>query len=871
NLKRGQSTFFDTTIHGVGTIEAPLVYTVANGTPSIVTLEGGNSQTFTIQPGDGESGNWFRHFNIKSLRTGNFSLTTNLVVPEADFPVGSDVGGNIVDTDNSNINCRIFDQSFQVTATECEALGGTANDGSVVFSSESIDAGPSMSELEVTLTGDSNEVGMSISIIGGELPEMIVSTCTPIDPELESAVSFLTESQSSYQISAINPSFGRPSAANLQTTLLYSDGSAQVVNHQINFKGNPFFSIAQSAELDEIRKEQRDIVREINSAKTTKDQLEGQQKTARDRYIKARETYRINNSQFWYLWKIDQSLEKAQPAFADSLKVLTDSLKTFKKRTGGAPGRADAKKIEDNLRDARKAHQDCLAQLAALKQEQTDHTNEIATLKEQQKQLHREIMALFRTTGMDFAGSTRRDKDGNFHYQYGVVTVSGDGTGTFHKGSLPVQIAGKVAALEKQMKLVTERLNALNERSKALPGEIAAKSAACGVLAQKVEDAEAAKSRKDALTAEEQYWNNKIEAMCAKITTLLTRLKKWAALNDPSLLSLIEQVRCGDDIWVKINSVIKRKQNLEKGYEGKATNARRDMNNAKKTLEELEGKIKAQEEKIKAAQKALVANQKEEAKAAAAALSKDKEKCLKIMKELGYEATTIADVIDLYEISQDLKKAADEAKNAMDNLRKAIDYGAKQGLDPGAAKKWVAETQKRLGAIAKKLEKLEKYRDLAKKIQEYADRIGKLIGSDGTPTKNAEAFGEGLKFMNEALQALAQRFPILKVFTAYFTFITESYGAIMNGANDALKKEYQQLLANVRNNMSCEQLMRVCCSDENELAKIKEWAYNEYVVKPGFDGLRRDQTQAKKIIDKLVEQRMAECCFQRLQAIKAAE
>lgn len=65
--------------------------------------------------------------------------------------------------------------------------------------------------------------------------------------------------------------------------------------------------------------------------------------------------------------------------------------------------------------------------------------------------------------------------------------------------------------------------------------------------------------------------------------------------------------------------------------------------------------------------------------------------------------------------------------------------------------------------------------------------------------------------------------------------------------------------------------MQVCRSNGDDLNKVKAWAYNEYVVKPGYDPLRRDQTQAKELISKLVEQRMAECCFQRLQAIRSAQ
>ena len=876
DLKRGQSTYFDATIHGVGTIEESLFYTVVNVTTAVVTLQGGNTQSFEINPSDGENGNWFHHFDIKSLKTGNFSLTTNLVIPDTPYPDASStttgvISENTLSSTEGNIDCRLYNQSFTVTKEECEGLGGTIHDGDYTSTLEETEGVLELSEVAINTTQDSNEIEVQIEIVSGNIPEMVVSTCKPLDPEIEAAVTFLTSQQQTYAISFKNPSFGEPSVANIETTLLYSNGNSQTINTHVNFLGNPFYSIAQSEELTKIRREQNKIKNQLGTAERNKNGLVGQRNATRNRYIKARNTYKTNHSQFWYLWRIDQSLEKARPVFADSLKVLTDSLAAFKKRTGGARSKVDTKKIEDNLRDAIKAYQDCLDQLSRLRQEQTDLKNRMGVLKEQQKQIHRDIMKLFRTTGMDFAGSTRRDKNGKFHYQYGVVTVTSNGTGTFHKGSLPAQISSKVSALEKQMKLVTERLNGINERLNNLPAEITSKSANCANLAQKVKDAEAAKKNNDAITAEDQSWNSKIDKMCAKIQKLLDNLKIWAAVNDPNLLNQINNVKCGPNIWAQINGVINRKKVLEKGFEGKLANAFRDMNNAKAALDALDKKIREEEEKIRIAQIALVANQKKEAKAAAVALAKDQEKCLKIMKELGYGATSIADVIDLYEISQDLKNAANEAKDAMDNLKKAIAFGAKQGMDAGEAKKWVEKAQKRLGNISKKLAKLEKYKDLAKTIQEYSDRIGKLIGSDGSPTENAEAFGEGLKFMNEALDALADKFPILKVFTAYFTYITESYGAIMKGANKAVREQYQKLLSTVRTNMKCDKLLEVCRSNGDDLAKIKEWAYNEYVAIPGYDALRRDQTQAKDIISKLVEQRMAECCFQRLQAIRAAQ
>lgn len=871
-LKRGRSTFFDATIHGVGTIEEPLTYTVINNTPSIVRLGGGNSQTFTIRPNEHENGNWFHHFDIKSISTGSFTLTTNLVIPDTPYPSNDKELVTIRPRfQKKNIDCRIYNQSFYLTNEQCTKLEGTPFNNSYTSTNNETEDFIETSEIDVNVTQDENEVALQVGIKSGDIPEMVVSSIKSLNSETKAAVKFLTSQQESYSFSHKNQSFGNPDAATIKTTLLYSNGSSQTINTNINFSGNPFYSIAKSAKLTEIRTSQNSIKGQLNRAIDRKKRLEEERNKTQKRYLEARNKRRKNNSHYGHLLKIDQSLEKVRPAFADSLKVLIDSLNSFKKRTGGKPNKANTKRIEDNLRDAKQAHQDCLDEASKLQQEHNDLKKEKEALKEQQKQIHRDIMNEFRSTDMDFAGSTRRDKNGKFHYQYGVVTVSGSGTATYHKGGLPAQIAPKVTALEKQMKLATNKLNAVSERLANIPGELDAKNKECDGLAKKLKEAENANKNKDALIAEDQYWNNKIDALCAKIKALMNRLRIWAKVNDPNLLSRIDNVTCGENIWRHIDGVIQRKKSLEEGYKGDASNARRDELNAEKKVRELEDKIREENDKIRAAQKALLASQKAEAIAAKEALAKDKQKCLEIMRKLGYKATSIQDAIDLYEISQDLKKAADEAQNAMENLKKAVEFGGKRGLGTGRAKKWVKKTQDRLNNISKKLAKLEKYKDLANKVKGYADRIGKLIGSDGTPTKNAEAFGEGLKFMNEALDAIADKLPILKVFAAYFTFITESYGAIIKGANDAVRKQYQRLLRNVKSKMRCNKLMQICRNNGDDIAKIKDWAYKEYVVKPGYDALRRDQTQAKKIISQLVEQRMAECCFKRLQAIRAAK
>jgi len=83
NLKRGQSTHIQANITGLNFLEKPIPLTVTNLTPAIVFLEGGNSQTLMISRQDGA---FIKRWNIRSIKTGSFSIFTELKLPETKFP-----------------------------------------------------------------------------------------------------------------------------------------------------------------------------------------------------------------------------------------------------------------------------------------------------------------------------------------------------------------------------------------------------------------------------------------------------------------------------------------------------------------------------------------------------------------------------------------------------------------------------------------------------------------------------------------------------------------------------------------------------------------------------------------------------------------
>ncbi|MGX1928631.1 hypothetical protein [Flagellimonas sp. 2504JD4-2] len=83
NLKRGQSTFIQANITGLNFLEEPIPLTVTNLTPAVVSLQGGNSQTIMIPRQDAA---FIKRWNVRSIKTGSFSISTELKLPEPEFP-----------------------------------------------------------------------------------------------------------------------------------------------------------------------------------------------------------------------------------------------------------------------------------------------------------------------------------------------------------------------------------------------------------------------------------------------------------------------------------------------------------------------------------------------------------------------------------------------------------------------------------------------------------------------------------------------------------------------------------------------------------------------------------------------------------------
>jgi len=102
-LKKGQTSFILATITGLNFLEKPIPLTVENMTPTVITLEGGNSQKIMISK---QSGAFTKRWSIRSIKTGDFIISTNLQLPDTKFPKEQIIIATNADNENDENPCK---------------------------------------------------------------------------------------------------------------------------------------------------------------------------------------------------------------------------------------------------------------------------------------------------------------------------------------------------------------------------------------------------------------------------------------------------------------------------------------------------------------------------------------------------------------------------------------------------------------------------------------------------------------------------------------------------------------------------------------------------------------------------------------------
>jgi hypothetical protein len=82
SLTRGETTEMRVEVRGLEGLEEPLELRVVNRSPSVVRVEGGDTQTLAISPGDVQTGGrYMTARTLTGLRTGSFDISADLVPP----------------------------------------------------------------------------------------------------------------------------------------------------------------------------------------------------------------------------------------------------------------------------------------------------------------------------------------------------------------------------------------------------------------------------------------------------------------------------------------------------------------------------------------------------------------------------------------------------------------------------------------------------------------------------------------------------------------------------------------------------------------------------------------------------------------------
>ena len=600
NLQKGEKTYVDVTISGLQNLPSNASLTCVNTSTAVVTMIGGESQVITIPPATiSGSGTFNKRFDLQSTRTGSFSVTVNLDLPEA---------GSASNNTAALCNCYILEQSFLIPLETCLELGGSTNPP--LFSS----AQP----------GSNNQVEASG-------PVVMLSSPTP----LNNKTGQITFKLSSYSDDVAAVVFSvKPFAASLwqQTGTALLNGNNWTINWNpsLGYDGEYIIRARAAGKNNVVTEEftraylqvtpesvkpiQGERINlavtdaQINNANQNVQQIEEKLRRIKERIAELKRKYEElqrrleeKNTMAEELAAIDKVIEKIPGKFSDSLKKLTDSLAKLKAELNGKPDNDALKKAAD---DAAQREKDCADRLNKLKQEKEDAqkeldklNNEIEDLLDKMDQLH---------LGNDWVGGHGYHADGGFWYGY-----VGDESSNTNIWGESNQLSGKLKGLKGPQKAARKRVNDLN-------AEIAKAQEECDKLKKEKEKAEDAAKKGNMHAALE----TQIDELCRQIEALMAALRKWCmehpgecnfnpALSGPprspeEALAYIDQ----------LNDIIKKKQQKEADLKNEAGTTAAEA-------EETENQVNAA-----GREKSKLEDELKKAQAAADKLQADKEKQL---------------------------------------------------------------------------------------------------------------------------------------------------------------------------------------------------------------------------------------------------
>lgn len=880
SLIKGEKTFVDIKLTGLQNLPSAATLTVTNTTTSTVNMAGGNMQVITIPPSSVFNGEFQKKFDIQSIKTGNFSVDINLDLPDPKSSMVNSTSGWTV-CDLGVITCIL-------PASICDQLKKGMD--------EKLETGPGFSVTAPIPNPYSNAI-LNTSSTNGEIFFAISDQQSGINTGqvIFSVSEIIKNSEKDFQkeqmigkdstpADGLNLSFAEfrldPGVYRVNANAYYGSNHSVLLYNYISVPSKKNPPSVRNTEINNLEKEEkrlRDSLNAINR-RIQRRTDEINRNNRRREYLDSLQW--VEGRMYYQLHRIDALLEQIPEPYGDKLKAILDSLESLRNRLGTMKESELPETVDDlqqNVDDLEKALEACKKHLADLKQEQEDLAAEKAQIQAAQQQAFKDIIDACHQAGYGVAGTSSRDKSsGQFGYSFGLVLRGPGGSAEFVK-AIPAQALKTVSNLQNQIKAGNARIAEINARQASLPGEIADSQKECDELeAQLAKAKNALKNGKDNLAAYNHHTAD-LEAVCLQIKKLLEPLVNWCKSHPGEcnsfqyrLNKILEDcpgnIKALPALMDDLKSIIAQKQQVENSHKKKADDLERQKNELDKKNNELQEELETDKNKAEDYGGALGKNMKDQDKAIAdeiarrqrAQAEKDaarKRVCIEFLKSQAQSEEEASIIEHLASIKEQVEGMAQNVKTASDIADRLTKDQLKDLTD---------KLRNNIDKLLEQFEQIDALKEKLDELTELKDDLSTLLSDDPSAKAAADKMGVVLKRINNVLNEVSEKFPILQVFTAYFGFMVEAFNAIISGAYNAVTMQIKYYMEQALKGLTCEKLVNKYQqrnSLDDAYAEADRMCRNNDAFMLGIVNNREKERIYEEELKKYVLKIMMDCCL----------
>ncbi len=559
DLLPGQQTAITVTITGLQGMQQIPDFTLENTTQDIISLDGGNSQIISISPDEiAENGTWQRTFIITGQRRGDFSVTSDLIVPEQ--PQQPEVDPERI------VDCDLNGHPVLVPAFVCDELQRRISKKPVPPEEFPSVIPPGFIEFdeipEPIEMGD--QLSVNLTFAGSFKPHFVLFETyrlydsilieTVADTTPEDGFGYIREMDSGPGLYAVRASipYGVNQLAQAHTyfTNRYTDSDPQITN---------------SPEVTRVDEQIRDAQRRASGLRVRHGMLENHRRQQDSMAIVERNRAIENENQVQYLEAIDQILDTMEGLYKNRLRSLIDSL-------GQLPAIPDTGGLRQELNRLEAALAECLAQLQRLQDEERELRERIPALEQDRLSAYHAIFTYYKQAGYAYAGHRSINAQGDLEYAYGLILRSGNKV-DYYRGAVPAEIASDVWAQDRAIQALNQQLRGMRARLNELPGLLQSTQEECDRLQALVNQAREALASGNAIVAQNASLSLQRDELCRQIRNLMGPLMRWCDQH-PSLCTFKSQLErfleeCPISsaqlsmFWTHFNQILEAKRGIE--------------------------------------------------------------------------------------------------------------------------------------------------------------------------------------------------------------------------------------------------------------------------------------------------------------------